>query len=372
MLRKHSKLAQQVLAHIRAEGLVRAGERVGAAVSGGADSVALLRLLLELRQELGIVLAVAHFDHKIRGEESRADAEFVAKLAKEYDVELFVASGETPAYAREQKMTLEEAGRHLRHSFFASLMETGGPLDKVATAHTLDDQAETVLMRLLRGTGPRGLGGIQPQIKISDENSDVGAIVRPLLRLRRAALRDYLKSIAQDWREDKSNLDVKHLRNRVRHELLPMLEKNFNPRVAEVLAHTAKIARAEEEFWKAELVQATRETIYGPHGDRLDVNALLRKPLALQRRILLAATATTIGAMDFEHLERLRGLVHEKATAHPKRLQVPGGEARLLRGEDGRVQLLLLPEQENATTKSQNQDPSIRAPSQRSARARSG
>src|SRR5690348_9722314 len=132
MKKKHSKLAQELLAHIRAEGLVRAGERVGVAVSGGADSVALLRLLLELRQELGIVLAVAHFDHKIRGKESRGDAEFVAKLAKQYELELFAVSGETPTYARERKLTLEEAGRHLRHSFFASLMETGGPLDKVA------------------------------------------------------------------------------------------------------------------------------------------------------------------------------------------------------------------------------------------------
>ena len=340
-MKKHSKLAQQLLAHIRAEGLVRAGERVGVAISGGADSVALLRLLLELRQELGFVLAAAHFDHKIRGKESRGDAEFVAGMAAEYGLELFAASAETTAYARERKMSLEEAGRHLRHSFFASLMETDGPLDKVATAHTLDDQAETVIMRLLRGSGPRGLGGIQPQIKISNESSGVGVIVRPLLRLRRGALRDYLRSVGQEWREDKSNLDRKHLRNRVRHELLPMLEKNFNPRVAELLAHTAEIARAEEQYWDGELVRAARKGIYDPHKGRFDVAALVDQPLAVQRRILFAAAGRAIGRIDFEHMEQLRALMHEKATAHPKRVQLAGGEARLAKNADGKAELLL-------------------------------
>ena len=330
--KKHSKLAQELLAQIRREGLVRAGERVGLAVSGGADSVALLRLLLELRQELGVVPAVVHFDHKIRGKESRGDAEFVAGLAKKHDLELFATSGETPAYAHERKMTLEEAGRHLRHGFFASLMETGGPLDKVATAHTLDDQAETVLMRLIRGSGLRGLAGILERLGTGAPELGEGVLVRPLLGMRRAALRTYLQSLGQDWREDKSNLDVKHLRNRVRHELLPMLEKSFNPRVAEVLAHTAEIAGGEEEYWEQEVA------LFGATNS-LDVAALAKEPVALQRRVLLAAASRLIGAMDFEHLERLRALLHERATANPKRLQLPGGEARLVMGAGAKGEL---------------------------------
>ena len=342
-MKKHSKLAQTLLAHIRAEGLLRAGERVGVAVSGGADSVALLRLLLELRQELGVVLAVVHFDHKTRGKESQDDAEFVAELAKKHGLELFAGSGETPAYAGQNKLTLEEAGRYQRLSFFASLMETGAPLDTIATAHTLDDQAETLLMRLIRGSGMRGLAGILERLGTGAPELGEGLLIRPLLGVRRAALREYLKSLKQEWREDKSNLDRKHLRNRVRHELLPMLERNFNPAVAELLAQTAEIARAEEQYWGEQLVTAVNQKIYNHLEGFFDVTTLLQQPIAFQRRLLAAAVSSAIGRMDFEHIEKLRELANKKAIARTQKLQLPGGEARLVKNKQGKAEVWLLP-----------------------------
>jgi tRNA(Ile)-lysidine synthase len=245
------KLAQSVLGYIRKHDLLRAGDRVGAAVSGGADSVGLLRILLELRQELGIVLSVVHLNHKLRGAESDADEQFVRELAATHGMEVVCESRDVKAYAAEKKLSLEAAAREVRQASFANCIRGG--LDKVATAHTLDDQAETVLMRIVRGSGFRGLQGIQLRIEVQDEGEEVcGAIVRPFLSVRRSAARDYLAEIGQSWREDSSNQDDRFRRNRVRRLLMPLLEREFNPAVAERLAELAEIARGEEEFWARE------------------------------------------------------------------------------------------------------------------------
>src|SRR5215472_4113626 len=140
-------MVEKVLRYIRDQRLIVPGDRVAVAVSGGADSVALLRVLLELRRELGAVLSVAHFNHKIRGAEADADEQFVRQLAQTFQVEFYCGSADAPAHAREQKMSLETAARELRHSWFAELVQDQ-KADKVATAHTQDDQAETVLMRI--------------------------------------------------------------------------------------------------------------------------------------------------------------------------------------------------------------------------------
>src|SRR5689334_18758621 len=153
---------QAMLAYIRRHGLMRPGDRVGVAVSGGADSVALLRLLLEARAELGVVLSVVHFNHKIRGAEADADEQFVRELAGQHGLEFHCDSDDVPAFAEENKLSLEDAARRLRYFFFDRL--TGDSVDRVATAHTRNDQAETVLMRLLRGSGTKGLAGVYPGV----------------------------------------------------------------------------------------------------------------------------------------------------------------------------------------------------------------
>ncbi len=282
------------MGHIRREELLRAGDRVGVAVSGGIDSVALLRLLLELRGELGLVVSVVHFNHGLRGAESAADQEFVAELARAHGVEFLVAGGNVAQLAAQEGSGMEAAARELRYEFFRSLLGAGEeegprglkpecnggpygtakavpfpslspakaeavpfpnpPLNKIATGHTLDDQAETVLMRVIRGTGLRGLGGIYPRILVEREDEeDHGEIVRPLLGIRRRELERYLVEIKQPWREDSSNADSKFTRNRVRRLVLPLLEREFNPAVVEGLAELAEIARDEEDYWENEI-----------------------------------------------------------------------------------------------------------------------
>jgi tRNA(Ile)-lysidine synthase len=272
-------LAQRLLNQIRRRELLNAGDRAGIAVSGGIDSVALLRLLLELRSELGIVLSVVHFNHKLRGDESDGDEKFVADLARNHDLELHCQRGDVAEHARERGVSVETAARELRYEFFRSLIGPAAandwqgltpvgqdqpsrghqkPLfhgvDKVVTGHTLDDQAETVLMRLMRGAGLRGLGGIHPRIAVENEGSELfGEIVRPLLEVRRRELESYLRGIGQSWREDATNDNTKFTRNRVRRLLIPLLEKDFNPSVTENLAELSEIARGEEDYWDNEV-----------------------------------------------------------------------------------------------------------------------
>jgi tRNA(Ile)-lysidine synthetase-like protein len=159
------RLAQTVLEYIREHELLKAGDRVGIAVSGGADSVALLRLLLELRKEIGIVLSAVHFNHKLRGVESEEDERFVAELARQHKLELLHEGGDVAAHAAEKHVSLETAAREMRYRYFRHLL-TQGCLSRIATAHTLDDQAETVLLKIVRGAGSRGLAGIYPQLPV--------------------------------------------------------------------------------------------------------------------------------------------------------------------------------------------------------------
>jgi tRNA(Ile)-lysidine synthase len=317
-------LAQTVLEYIRKHELLKAGDRLGAAVSGGADSVALLRVLLELRGKIGLVLSVVHFNHKLRGEESEEDERFVAELARTHQLEFHRGSGDVKQYAATKRLSLETAARELRYAFFRELLSEGR-LNRIATGHTLDDQAETVLLRIVRGAGTRGLAGIYPKLETGGPQH--GAIVRPLLSTRREALESYLVAAEQAWREDASNRDLRHARNRVRHGILPRLAANLNPAVREALAETAEIARAEEEYWQ----QAISKT---PPGADLTVAALAGIPLALRRRIIRAAAEALGLTLEFHHVEAVLALAatDEKAKGP---VEVSGGWT--VRREQGRL-----------------------------------
>ncbi len=313
-----------------------AGDRVGVAVSGGTDSVALLRLLLDLRAELGIVLSVVHFNHKIRGAEAEADEEFVRNLARRFELEFHADSDDTPAYAQEHKLSLEAAGRTLRYAFFDRLT-ADSTVHRVATAHTRDDQAETVLMRFLRGAGTKGLAGIYPGMGgwISDGRTPVlrgPRIVRPLLQVAREELRKYLRDAGQDWREDASNLDVNFTRNRVRHEIMAAL-RPVNPNLDEVLAEMAEIARAEEGWWNSQLDQqqdvwaqrpneAARGVFVPP---RMQVDVLLAKPVAMQRRLIRRMVEFPEAHLDFQHVEAVLALAASPASRAERVLELPNG-----------------------------------------------
>ena len=221
--------------------MLRPGERVGVGVSGGSDSVALLRILQGVSQQQGIRLCVLHFNHGLRGAESEGDEQFVAALAAELGLPFFSGREDVAGVARARRWNLEDAGRRLRYAFFGAQV-ADGRVDHVAVAHTADDQAETVLARVLRGTGPAGLAAIYPVN---------GPVVRPLLDVRRAELRKYLGNLGQQWREDASNYDRSRLRSRLRHQVLPILESEIQPSIVSHLSRLAVMSREDETFWKA-------------------------------------------------------------------------------------------------------------------------
>ena len=304
----YNPVREKVLRYIREQSLIRAGNRVAVAVSGGADSVALLRVLLELKAELGIVLSAAHFNHHLRGEQSDADEAFVAKLAKEHQLEFFAGHGDIREHARASKLSIEAAGRHLRYRWFDEVARVQR-LNAVATAHTLDDQAETVLLKVLRGAGTRGQAGIYPILGLTIDLR----IIRPLLSVSRTEVESYLTHLGQTWREDESNLDRRFQRNRVRHELLPLLQREFNPNIRPSLNDLANIARGEEEYWQSLVDRELRQRV--GQEPKLDValkasclrlSGLAELPVALQRRLLKRFAEDQDFAVDFESVERLR------------------------------------------------------------------
>jgi tRNA(Ile)-lysidine synthase len=221
--------------------MIRPGDRIGIGVSGGADSVALLRLLAELRGRLCVQLLVLHFHHQLRGAEADEDELFVAGLARELGFDFVPDRADVAGEARRNGWNLEDAARRLRYQFFASVADSHG-LSRVAVAHTANDQAETVLAHLFRGTGPTGLAGIYPV---------AGRIIRPLLDIGHDELREYLLRLNQPWREDATNGDTSRTRARIRHKLLPLLQREFEPASVAHLGRLAGLAREEELFWRA-------------------------------------------------------------------------------------------------------------------------
>ena len=364
------ELSEWLLQTIREQKSIRAGDRVAVAVSGGADSVALLCLLLELRAELGIVLSVAHVNHKLRGEESDEDERFVAKLAQQYGLELDACDapieGGRVSQIRSSSSGLEAAARELRYRFFRQLARDGrasegrvfeGRVLKIATAHTLDDQAETVLLRIFRGTGIRGLSGVHPRIEFAEtESEDIeskhkrrvfGELVRPLLGVRRAVLLEFLRQRGQSWREDSSNQNVAFLRNRVRHRLLPTIGEEFGEAAIEHMAELAEIARAEEEHWESGHPEIAAQC--GPAGEPretrpLPLGPLLALPLAAQRRLVrgwLETNAADLG-ISFRLIDETLELAHGAAG---RKMELPVGRDSPRRNfRRGRQELLLEPE----------------------------
>lgn len=302
--------------------LFRPGMRVAVAVSGGADSVALLRTLIEAAPEIGLVLSVAHVHHGIRGAEADADAEFVTALAAEHGLTFYRKDVDAPAAARKNRETLEEAARNLRYQWFSELL-AGGAIDAVATAHTLDDQAETVLHKLLRGAWTAGLSGIFPVLSVPK-----GLILRPFLGVRREEIEAWLSRIGQGFKEDSTNADVTYTRNRLRRELLPALAA-FNPQICWHLANLATLAREEDAYWHEELVRTLPQLLLPGRPVRgggraasvdpreasvgLELGRLPASP-AFRRRILRAAARELGVSLNFEQTERLLAMCAPNAS----------------------------------------------------------
>lgn len=281
----YGQLALRLFHSLRENHWAPAGQRIGVAVSGGADSVALLFLLFELKQKLGIVLSVVHFNHKLRGRASDTDERFVSNLARRLELPFLVDREDISRKSKRERANLEDAARRARYAFFERLV-AARQLDTIAVAHTADDQAETVLSHILRGTGLAGLGGIHPEF---------GSIFRPLLHFRRAGLRAYLRSRRQDWREDATNRDTKRTRARIRLKLMPLLEKQFQPSVVDHLCRLADLARADDGW--LDFSANWRVVALARHSDdglRIRVSDLLAIPeiqgeIATEHELLLGA-----------------------------------------------------------------------------------
>ncbi len=297
--------------------MLEPGQRVGVAVSGGADSVCLLHLLLELAPSMEWRLTVLHLDHGLRGDESRADAAFVRRMAEDLGL---------PFVLREADLSgagdnLEQAARRARMAFFREAI-AGDAVDRVAVGHTRSDQGETVLYRFLRGSGTAGLAGIRPVI--------APGIVRPLLYIGRAEIEDWLRSRAIPWREDSTNASARFARNRIRHSLLPQLEREWNPALPDVLAHTAEWARAEEEYW-ADEIERLAERVLEERGGAILVRAAVFStlPAAVARRLVRHAIERARGGLrsiDFRHIQAALDLAQ---TARGEgRCSIPGLEVR--------------------------------------------
>jgi tRNA(Ile)-lysidine synthase len=292
------------------------GIRIGIAVSGGADSVALFRTLHALAAERQWTLVVLHVNHKLRGEESDEDARFVGQMAA--NLGSFCTIAELPLSG---VGNLEQEARLARNAFFCESMHKHN-LHKIAQGHTQSDQAETVLFRILRGSGSAGLSGIRPTTR--------DGFVRPLLKITRSETLEYLHNIAQPWREDSSNQSLAFDRNRIRLELLPTLAQTWNPQIETTLASLADWARAEEDYWDPVIASLaaqhfTHAQTDAQHAQLCTTRALTTLPLAAARRLVRHAIGLVRGdlqSIDFAHVEKILALAAQSEGSG--RLQIPG------------------------------------------------
>ena len=314
-------LEQQVRRTIRRHDLCPAGARVLIALSGGSDSVALTRVLQDLAPNSGFSLsALAHFNHRLRTTATR-DEDFCRAFAFERGLPIVVDSVDVQSYADAENLSVEDAARIARYAFLHRAAADAGA-DRIAVGQTRDDQSETLLLKLIRGAGLAGLGGIYPRR---------GLVVRPLLDVSRADLRDYLTRLGQGWVEDESNEELSNPRNRVRHRVIPELERAYSG-ASRSISRTAGLLR-EDGQWLDELGRRRFEEL-ARHGNgccEVDATPLRNEPLPVRRRILLAAMRSFAPEREFglEHVEMALEVLDEVSAA----ADVPGCRLELRRGK---------------------------------------
>jgi tRNA(Ile)-lysidine synthase len=311
-------LVQQVRRTILRHALCPPGTRVLVGVSGGSDSVALLRALLELSRTSDFSVAgVGHFNHRLRDTAVRDEA-FCRDLAGTLDVPFVAGAGDVAARADAEKLSIEDAARRLRYDF---LERTGREVGatRVAVGHTLDDQAETVLLKLMRGAGATGLGGVYPKRDI---------VIRPLIEASRDELRAWLASLGQPWMEDETNADLSNPRNRVRHRVLPEIDAAYGGSTRSALARSAELAREDGQFLDQLAAGRYRDVVtVGQDCLQVDAVALAAEPPALQRRVLLYAMRARAGGREIglDHVELALAVLR----GHARAADVPGSRWEL-------------------------------------------
>ncbi len=286
------------------------------AFSGGLDSTGMLGIFLDLRSEWDLDLFVGHFNHKLRPG-ADADERFALEMAKKHDVPFFAASEDVRAYARRNRLNLEEASRRLRYDFLLKTAHKIGDA-KVATGHTLNDQAETFFLRLLRGSGSRGLGSIAPAVE--------GRIIRPLLDLERKDIAEYVRKRGMEFREDESNLDRRYARNKIRLDLIPYIQENFEPQIVRQIGKIVTILQEEDRLLENLTGREAQKAVFWEEGEiRLDSRILASLPRGLARRVVrdfIEKLKGDLREISFEDVESLLSLGEGKTLQLTKGLQL--------------------------------------------------
>lgn len=303
-------LLHKVAGYISRHRMVERGDKVLVGVSGGPDSIALLHVLYLLKEDLGIDLHVAHLNHMFRGEESEKDAFFVAETAKAYGLPATVESVDVPSYMARRRMSKQAAAREVRFNFFLECAGRVGA-SRVALAHQADDQAETILINFLRGSGTGGLKGILP---VRD-----GLYIRPLLNVRRSEIEGFCSEMNLAFRQDSSNLKPVYTRNRIRLSLVPLLEREYNPELVPALLRLGEICREEDDYLDRLAAETFQGALLesGPGRVLLSLVQLEEAPLAVRRRVLRRAWQAVSGAaanLGFQHAEGALDLVTSGTT----------------------------------------------------------
>lgn len=295
--------------------LLTSGAKVLVGVSGGADSVALIHILKELSSEYNLELHIAHLDHQLRGADAEADAQFVRELAGELNIASTFTARNIKKYQQKNSLSLEDAARQLRYQFLFNLLDELD-FDKLAVGHHANDQAETILMKFLRGAGLKGLSGIKPQNE---------KIIRPLIEVQKKELQEYCRKHNLDWRVDSTNQEEICFRNRVRLNLLPQLKEEYNPNLVTNLNQMGEIFRAEDEFLRKKTRARLNEIIIDSSNNKLiiDKDKFLDLDLALQRRIvreIYQELNSSYENLYFHNIEEILALIKSQETGLKKSL----------------------------------------------------
>lgn len=330
-----NSLLHQVAKNIKAENLIQPEDRVLAAVSGGPDSVALLHILKVLPPRMFQKLSVAHLNHSIRPGAADSDAEFVSDLCRKLDLSFHLKKIDVPAYARQEKLNLEEAGRICRYRFLKTLAKDHG-YTKIALAHHADDNAESILMYLLRGSGPLGISGM-PSVREK-------IFIRPLLKVTRGEIIDFITTNRLQHVIDDTNLDIKQTRNRIRHCLVPVLKKDFNPKIITALNTLAEVIQNEDEWMSAAsepfFIKALLEK--RPQALTLSSAELNNMHAAIARRVLRRALFEIKGDLrriGLRHVDSILSLAAEPLKGY-RQLHLP--DKILVESENNKLQLRMV------------------------------
>ncbi len=322
---EEGRFIRNVTSTITRYDMLAPGDKVVVGVSGGPDSVALLHVLHVLRDQFGISLHVAHLNHMLRAEAAAEEAEYVECLAERLGLGCTVEAVDVKEYAEKTRISIELAARDVRYDFYRRTAVDQGA-SKVALGHHAGDQAETVLLRLIRGTGMSGLGGI-PAVRPLDPTGDI-TVIRPLLNLTPHEIRSYCHGAQLVYYIDASNVSPVYLRNRIRHELIPLLEEGYNPRVVRTLSNTAELAQDDENYIMGKVREKFRQITEAtlPHNVVISIPLLGRQHMAIQRRVIRQAVRSLAGELDdfqFVHVEKVLELAGTGKTG--SRISLPGG-----------------------------------------------